>query len=120
MSNDAAGFALATDRSVASPIGAYDAGLRPGPFPDQTASLLPGSLATTRTGLTPAGDDELLQVMTAGQSPPDALDARDIEQLRSVAAVVASSPACCRDRSSAHPASHPWHGSIGPAGWPVR
>src|SRR5512132_2665771 len=60
MSNDAAGFALATDRSVASPIGACDAGLRPGPFPDQAASLLPGSLATTRTGLTPAGDDELV------------------------------------------------------------
>src|SRR6266568_2801025 len=28
---------------------AFDAGLRPGPFPDQTASLLPGSLATTRS-----------------------------------------------------------------------
>jgi len=27
--------------------------------PDQTASLLPGLLAATRTGLTPAGDDEL-------------------------------------------------------------
>jgi hypothetical protein len=49
----------ATDRSVASPKRAFDAGLRPGPFPGQTASLLPGSLATTRTGLTPAGDDEL-------------------------------------------------------------
>src|SRR5436309_15710204 len=60
MSNDAAGFAHATDRSVASPIGAFDAGLRPGPFPDQAASLLPGLLAATRTGLTPAGDDELL------------------------------------------------------------
>ena len=60
MSNDAAGFASATDRSVASPNGAFDAGLRPDPFPDQTASLLPGLLAATRTGLTPAGDDELL------------------------------------------------------------
>src|SRR5881628_1603192 len=59
MSNDAAGFACATDRSVAPPTGAFDAGLRPGPFPDQTASLLPGLLAATRTGLTPAGDDEL-------------------------------------------------------------
>jgi hypothetical protein len=37
---------------------AFDAGLRPGPFPNQAASLLPGSL-TTRTGLGPAGDDEL-------------------------------------------------------------
>src|SRR3974390_2825156 len=38
---------------------ALDAGLRPGPFPDQAASLLPGLLAATRTGLPPAGDDEL-------------------------------------------------------------
>jgi hypothetical protein len=53
------GFASATDRSVASPNGAFDAGPRPGSFPDRTASLLLGSLAITRTGLTPAGDDEL-------------------------------------------------------------
>ena len=39
---------------------AFDAGLQPGPFPGRTASLLPGSLAITRTGLSPAGDDELL------------------------------------------------------------
>jgi len=32
---------------------------RRGPFPGQAASLLPGSLAITRTGLPPAGDDEL-------------------------------------------------------------
>src|SRR3954452_14229094 len=38
---------------------AFVAGLRPDPFPDRTASLLPGLLAATRTGLTPAGDDEL-------------------------------------------------------------
>ena len=31
----------------------------PRPFPDHTASLLPGLLAATRTGLTPASDDEL-------------------------------------------------------------
>ena len=49
----------ATDRIVAPPCRAFDAGLRPGPFPDQTASLLPGLLAATRTGLPPAGDDEL-------------------------------------------------------------
>ena len=42
------------------PLRAFDAGLRPGPFPDRAASLLPGSLAITRTGLSPAGDDELL------------------------------------------------------------
>ena len=49
----------AADRSVAPTTVAFDAGLRPGPFPDRAASLLPGFLATTRTGLTPAGDDEL-------------------------------------------------------------
>jgi len=41
------------------PSRAPDAGLRPGPFPDRAASLLPGPLAVTRTGLAPAGDDEL-------------------------------------------------------------
>src|ERR1700749_551848 len=60
MSNDAAGFTRVTARSVASPNGAFDAGLRPDPFPDRAASLLPGLLAATRTGLTPAGDDELM------------------------------------------------------------
>ena len=49
----------AADRIVAPPYRALDAGLRPGPFPDQAASLLPGLLAATRTGLPPAGDDEL-------------------------------------------------------------
>jgi hypothetical protein len=49
----------ATDRIVAPPCRALDAGLRPGPFPGQAASLLPGLLAATRTGLPPAGDDEL-------------------------------------------------------------
>ena len=32
--------------------------LRPDPFPARAASLLPGLLTATRTGLTPAGDDE--------------------------------------------------------------
>ena len=32
----------ATDRIVAPPYRAFDAGLRPGPFPDRAASLLPG------------------------------------------------------------------------------
>src|SRR5262245_32358866 len=50
----------ATDRIVAPPKGALDAGLRPDPFPDRAASLLPGLLAATRTGLSPAGDDELM------------------------------------------------------------
>jgi len=41
------------------PNGMLDAGLRHRPFPDDTASLLPGPLTATRTGLTPASDDEL-------------------------------------------------------------
>ncbi len=49
----------ATDRIVAPPYRAFDAGLRPGPFPDRAASLLPGLLAATRTGLSPASGDEL-------------------------------------------------------------
>jgi hypothetical protein len=49
----------ATDRSVAPPEGAFDTGLRRRTFPSDTASLLPGHLAATRTGLTPASDDEL-------------------------------------------------------------
>src|SRR6266700_5967011 len=69
----------ATDRIVAPPYRASDAGLRPGPFPDRAASLLPGLLAATRTGLTPAGDDELTNskircYVTA--SPPALLGAR--------------------------------------------
>lgn len=50
----------AADRQVASPKGAFDAGLRRDPFPDRAASLLPSLLAATRTGLSPAGDDELM------------------------------------------------------------
>jgi hypothetical protein len=41
------------------PLTGFDAGLRPGPLPGRAASLLPGLLATTRTGLPPAGEDEL-------------------------------------------------------------
>ncbi|MFE3143921.1 transposase [Streptomyces scopuliridis] len=37
----------------------FDAGLRRRTFPSDAASLLPGLLAATRTGLPPAGDDEL-------------------------------------------------------------
>ena len=57
---DAAGFASCYGPHRRSPYyRAFDAGLRPGPFPDRAASLLPGLLAATRTGLSPAGDDEL-------------------------------------------------------------
>ena len=48
----------AADRPVAPPHRAFDTGLRPGPFPDRAASLLPGLLAATRAGLTPASDNE--------------------------------------------------------------
>jgi hypothetical protein len=59
-SNDAAGFALCYGPHRRFPIRAFDAGLRPRrPFPGGAASLLPGLLAATRTGLTPASDDEL-------------------------------------------------------------
>src|SRR6266496_1204259 len=57
--NDAAGFASCCGPLSCSPRRAFDAGLRPGPSPDRAASPLPGLLAATRTGLTPAGDDEL-------------------------------------------------------------
>ena len=78
MSNDAAGFTRVTDRSVASPNGAFDAGLRPDPFPDPAASLLPGLLTATRTGLTPASDDELTNqpsITHLHDQPPTLLDA---------------------------------------------
>jgi hypothetical protein len=58
-SNGAAGFASCYGPHRRSPCRALDAGLRAGPFPDRAASLLPGLLAATRTGLPPAGDDEL-------------------------------------------------------------
>ena len=53
-----------------SPKRAFDAGLRPDPFPDQAASLLPGLLAATRTGLTPAGDDEHEQILDLHHRSP--------------------------------------------------
>src|ERR1700738_1896873 len=56
----------AADRPFASPYRAYDAGLPHQAFPPDTARLLPGLLAATRTGLAPASDDELT---TDGQSP---------------------------------------------------
>jgi hypothetical protein len=50
----------AADRSVAPRNGALDAALRPRAFPPEAGSLLPGLQAAPRTGLPPAGDDELL------------------------------------------------------------
>src|SRR3954447_10456638 len=71
MSNDAAGFATRYGPLSCSPTRAFDAGLRPGPFPDRAASLLPGLLAATRTGLAPAGDNELMsdQVISTNHPP---------------------------------------------------
>lgn len=56
--NGAAGFASCYGPLSRSPTRAFDAGLRRRAFPPDAASLLPGPLAATRTGLTPAGDDE--------------------------------------------------------------
>ena len=65
---DAAGFASCYGPHRRSPFaGLLTLGSDPaGPFPDRAASLLPGLLAATRTGLSPAGDDEL----TNDEDPP--------------------------------------------------
>src|SRR5713226_10584216 len=81
MSNDAAGFASCYGPHRRSPIRASDAGLRPRQFPGEAASLLPGLLAATRTGLPPAGDDELTNTKKTPWhyvtvSPPALLGAR--------------------------------------------
>ena len=63
----------ATDRSVAPPARAFDAGLRAGPFPGPAASLLPGLLAATRTALTQAGGRRACRCRsTPRASPPTA------------------------------------------------
>lgn len=69
----------AADRSVAPPDGAFDAGLRRRAFPPDAASLLPGLLAATRTGLSPAGDDELAMDQVMSQHHLHLLGARTIE-----------------------------------------
>jgi len=50
----------ATDRLVAPPQGAFDTALRYPAFPPGTGRLLPGSLAITRTGLSPVGHHQLV------------------------------------------------------------
>lgn len=57
-SNDAAGFASCCGPTSCYPKRAFDTGLRPDQFPSRAASLLPGLLTATRTGLAPASDDE--------------------------------------------------------------
>jgi hypothetical protein len=49
----------AADRTVAPTNVAFDAALRRRAFPPDAGGLLPGLLAATRTGLAPAGGDEL-------------------------------------------------------------
>ena len=60
----------ATGWAVASPRGAFDAGLRRRAFPPDAASLLPGLLAATRTGLSPAGRHEFVTWFTSAAPPP--------------------------------------------------
>src|SRR5215831_3162347 len=67
LSNDAAGFAPRYGPLTRSPYHrAFDTGPRRQAFPPDAASLLPGLLAATRTGLPPASDDELT---SSDQSP---------------------------------------------------
>ena len=59
-----------------------DARIRPDPVPDRAASLRPGLLAATRTGLTPANDDKRRQATTKDhvhKVTSDLLVARKIE-----------------------------------------
>ena len=59
-SNDAAGFAQRYGpHSRSTRYRAFDTGLRPRGFPHEAARLLPVLPTATRTGLTPASDDEL-------------------------------------------------------------
>jgi hypothetical protein len=50
----------ASDRSVAPPTGLSTLRFDPRAFPPEAGSLLPGLLTATRTGPSPAGDDELM------------------------------------------------------------
>jgi hypothetical protein len=72
------------------PLRAFDTGVRPDPFPDQAAGLLPGLLTATRTRLAPARDDELTTKDHLHKVISDLLVSRKIE---------ASSPGC---RSDSH------------------
>ena len=71
----------AADRTVAPPIGLLTLDFDPACsqttpvsrhslIPDQAASLLPGLLTATRTGLTPASDDELMHQSCPHRTPP--------------------------------------------------
>lgn len=69
----------ATDRCFAPPCRAFDTGLRRRAFPHGAASLLPGPLSATRTGLPPAGDNELTTQDQLHRRPPSPPGARKIE-----------------------------------------
>jgi len=58
-SNDTAGFASCYGPHRRSPCRAFDAGSGPARFPAKRPACYRASLAATRTGLPPAGDDEL-------------------------------------------------------------
>jgi putative ABC transport system ATP-binding protein len=62
-------------------VGLRDAGLRRQAFPPDTANLLPGLLAATRTGLPPAGDDELVDDQINPKASPPTAWARGIGHL---------------------------------------
>src|SRR6188472_707401 len=91
--NDAAGFASRYGPLSCSPQGAFDAGLRPGPFPDRAASLLPGLLAATRTGLAPAGDNELMSDQVISTNHPRLPGAHRLGREGSVRAGAGVAPA---------------------------
>jgi L-ascorbate metabolism protein UlaG (beta-lactamase superfamily) len=61
------------------PTGLLTLGLPRRAFPPDTASLLPGLLAATRTGLTPAGNDELVTKGSAQHITPSRLGTRNNE-----------------------------------------
>ena len=83
----------ATDASSLPPTGLLTLGSGAGRFPPDAASLLPGLLAATRTGLSPAGDDELTNskigcYVTA--LPPALLGARTTRASSAEAAALAA------------------------------
>jgi hypothetical protein len=102
--NDAAGFASRYGPLSCSPQGAFDAGLRPGPFPDRAASLLPGLLAATRTGLAPAGDNELMSDQVISTNHPRLPGAHRDGRMGAAAAIRRQPKlGCCFGKQQASP-----------------
>lgn len=69
----------ATDRSVAPPDGLLTLGSDAGRFPPTPPACYRAPLAATRTGLTPAGDDELTTTDHLPKMTSCLLGARKIE-----------------------------------------